>query len=282
LTLDNLDLLREDDFIALSFATAPGSDQKGTLPYSPRFLRKFEEKHKYERHYAGGLDAPGIDTRFFTCGDAFTIVSAGMSDCLRDMERGLLSQFRHQYFLLFLIAHFHKSALLMLSDRMAGAIKRFDPFDPVSARTFRDATFKLQESFLRFSQRYFFTEISGRAHIRDMFNMVRNQLTIDSLYAAVRGDIADMVHYLDSNTLRRQSGTMHRLTIVTIIGMVGTISTSFLGMNLISASEAPLALKVLYFSIATAASAAATALSVTFAGPLGRLIERISGEQRTK
>jgi hypothetical protein len=282
LTLENLSVLKEDDFIALSFATAPGSDQKGTLPYSPRFLRKFEEKHKYERHYAGGLDAPGIDTRFFTCGDAFTIVSAGMSDCLRDMERGLLSQFRHQYFLLFLIAHFHKSALLMLSDRMAGAIKRFDPLEPRSARAFRDATFKLQEGFLRFSQRYFFTEISGRAHIRDMFNMVRSQLSIDRLYSDVRSDITDMVHYLDSNTLRRQSGAMHRLTIVTIIGMVGTISTGFLGMNLIAESEAPFALKVLYFGVVTAAAAGATALSVIFAGPLGRLMEKISGEQRTK
>ena len=33
-------------------------------------------------------------------------------------ERRLLAQFRHQYFLLFLIAHFHKAALLMLSDRL--------------------------------------------------------------------------------------------------------------------------------------------------------------------
>lgn len=282
LTLDDLSVLKEYDYIALSFATAPASSQTKTLPYSPRFLRKFESKHKYERHYAGGLDAPGIDTRFFTCGDAFTIVSAGMSDSLRDKERGLLSQFRHQYFLLFLIAHFHKSALLMLADRMAGSIKHFDPLNPQSAKAFRDATFKLQEGFLRFSQRYFFTEISGRAHIRDMFNMVRNQLSIDRLYADVRSDITDMVHYLDSNLLRRQSSSMHRLTIVTIIGLVGTITTGFLGMNLIAEAEAPVGLKVIYFSIVTICATAATALSVIFAGPLGRFMEKISGEQRKK
>lgn len=282
LTLDKLSVLKKYDYIALSFATAPASHQTESLPYSSRFLRKFDAKHKYERYYAGGLDAPGIDTRFFTCGDAFTIVSSGMSDSLRDNERGLLSQFRHQYFLLFLIAHFHKSALLMLSDRMAGSIKRFDPLEPQSALAFRDATFKLQESFLRFSQRYYFTEISGRAHIRDLFHMVRNHLDIDRLYSEVRGDITDMVHYLDSNLLRKQSGSMHRLTVVTILGMVGTISTGFLGMNLIAAADAPLAEKVTYFLAVSGASATFTGLSIIFAGPLGRLFERISGEGRKK
>jgi hypothetical protein len=34
-------------------------------------------------------------------------------------ERGVLAQFRHQHFLLFLIAHFQKATLLMFSDRLA-------------------------------------------------------------------------------------------------------------------------------------------------------------------
>ncbi len=37
---------------------------------------------------------------------------------------GLLGQFRHQYFLLFLIAHFHKAALLSMSDELAVAMNR--------------------------------------------------------------------------------------------------------------------------------------------------------------
>jgi hypothetical protein len=278
LTLDDLDALTKADYIALSLATAPASNDK--LPFSDQFLKKFEAKHYYERRYAGGLDAPQLDTRFLTCGEAFTIVSAGVSEGMKDDERGLLSQFRHQYFLLFLIAHFHKSALLMIADRMAGSIKKFDPLDADSRQAFRHATFKLQEAFLRFSQRYFFTEISGRTHIRDMFHMVRNHLDIQRLYTETREELTDMVHYLDSNTLRRQSGSMHRLTVVTIVGMVGTISTGFLGMNLIAAADEVFSLKTLYFGAVTLLAAGLTALSIVYSGPLGRLFARLSGDTR--
>jgi hypothetical protein len=280
LALDKLDALTQADYIALALATAPAPRDQKTLPYSKRFLQKFETKHNYERRYAGGLDTPGLDTRFLTCGEAFTIVSAGAQESMKDDERGLLSQFRHQYFLLFLIAHFHKSALLMISDRMAGSIKQFNPLIPESRRAFRNATFMLQETFLRFSQRYLFTEISGRTHIRDLFHMVREQLGIERLHAEVRDEISDMVHYLDSNALRRQSGSMHRLTVVTIIGMVGTITTGFLGMNLLAAADEPFSLKTIYFGVVTLLAAALTALSIVYSSPLGRLFEKLSGDIR--
>ena len=62
-----------------------------------------------------------------------------------------------------------------------------------------------------------------------------------------------MVQYLDSDVLRRQSGTIHRLTAVTIVGLIGTIATGFLGMNLIAEAEAPLRVKLRYFSIVAGA-----------------------------
>lgn len=282
ITLDDLRALRKTDYISLSLATSPPPRDKETLPFSERFLQRFETHHKYERLYAGGLDAPGIETRFLTCGEAFTIVSAGMSDCLSDFERGLLSQFRHQYFLLFLIAHFHKSALLMISDRMVGWIKRFNPLEPKSVQAFRDGIFKLQESFLRFSQRYYFTQISGRSHIRDMFQMTREHLVLDKLHEEVRSEITDMVQYLDSNTLRKQSGSMHRLTVVTILGMIGTIATGFLGMNLLSEVDSPFSTKAFYFALVTLIAAGLTAFSLVFSGPLSRLFEKFSGDERKR
>ncbi len=47
--------------------------------------------------------------------------------------------------------------------------------------------------------------------------------------------------YLDTDSLRRQANTVVRLTVVTIASLIGTLSTGFLGMNLIDeAAESPL------------------------------------------
>lgn len=50
-----------------------------------------------------------------------------------------------------------------------------------------------------------------------------------------------MNNYLDSDSTRRQTNTVLRLTVVTILGLIGTVATGFLGMNLIAAADEPLA-----------------------------------------
>jgi hypothetical protein len=277
LSLDTLDRLEKEDFIHLALATEEKPFQR---PYSDRFIREFDDHHAYDRFYADGMDSHGGAMRFLTSGEALCIISGDGSTHVNCNERGLLGQFRHQYFLLFMIAHFHKAALLMLSDRMVAAIKRFNPADEKSVRGFRNETFGLQESYLRFSQRYLFTEISGQPHLRDMFRMLRRHLAVDKLHKEVRGEIIDMVQYLDSNALRRQSSSIYRLTVVTIAGLVGTIVTGFLGMNLIAAADDPLSLKLWYFAAVTAAVLALTGLTVVFSGGLARLLDQAAGDDR--
>lgn len=88
-----------------------------------------------------------------------------------------------------------------------------------------------------------------------------------------------MVQYLDSDVLRRQSGTMHRLTAVTIAGLVGTTATGFLGMNLIAEAEAPMGIKLGYFALVCAGVIALTIGVVVFSRPLTALLDRLSGER---
>ncbi|MEI9899537.1 MAG: hypothetical protein WDN31_04670 [Hyphomicrobium sp.] len=128
----------------------------------------------------------------------------------------------------------------MLSDRLVAAIKLLEITSAQSTMSFRRETFRLQEAFMRFTQRYWFTEVSDQAQTRDLFRMQRMHLGNDELYKELRGEIFDMVQYLDSDVLRRQSGTIHRLTAVTIVGLIGTIATGFLGMNLIDETDAAL------------------------------------------
>jgi hypothetical protein len=100
----------------------------------------------------------------------------------------------------------------------------------------------------------------------------------DDLYKELRNEIFDMVQYLDSDVLRRQSGTIHRLTAVTIAGLIGTIATGFLG-NLISEADAPLSVKMGYFSIVAGVVVVLTVSVFAFSRPLTALLDRMSGER---
>ena len=46
-----------------------------------------------------------------------------------------------------------------------------------------------------------------------------------------------MNRYLEAEAMRRQNETVVRLTVVTILGLVGTVATGFLGMNLFAFDE---------------------------------------------
>ena len=172
--------------------------------------------------------------------------SAG-EDLFVDPESGLLGQFRHQYFLLFLIAHFHRAALLMLSDRLVVALDNLDIHNAVSVRQFKRSIRQSFEIFLRFNHRYWFHDISDQAQARELFQMCVENLGTDDLYSEVREEIQGMSAYLDSDTLRHQSNSMVRLTVATIFGTMATVSTGFLGMSLIAEADATTAWKVFYF-----------------------------------
>jgi hypothetical protein len=274
LLLDSLAVLRPADHVRLAFASAPGD----ALPYSERYLQDFDQRYCYDRFYVNQEECAGGDTRFLSCGHAFTVIAAGRSPFLRCGERGLLGEFRHQQFLLFLIAHFHKAALLMISDRLVAATKLLDAGGTGRLTEFRRETFRLHESFLRFTQRYYFTEVTDQAHSRELFRLHKNHLGIAALYNEVRSEIMDMVQYLDSNMLRRQSGAMHRLTAVTILGLIGTTATGFLGMNLIAEAEAPLEHKAVWFSLSIVVVGALTVLTVAVSRRLTSLFDWITGE----
>ena len=104
-----------------------------------------------------------IDTRIMCCGHAFVIVGDARQPDLTDLERGILAQFRNSFFLLGLIAHLHRAALFMLSDRLARTIGRLDTERPQSVESFQTDIRRTLEIFLRFSHRYWFYEVTNQA-----------------------------------------------------------------------------------------------------------------------
>jgi hypothetical protein len=234
LAMDDARALTRADFVRLGLVTGPGKSD--VLPYSSRYMRGFENRYCYDQFWNEECSGrPG--TRFMSCGQAFVMVGDADDPFFTDREAGLLAQFRHQYFMLFLIPHIHKATLLMLSDRMVSALNKLTIDDPDSVRRFKRTIRQLREIFLRFTHRYWFHEVSDQPQAKELYRMTSLFLGSDSLYDEVRQEIEDMAQYLETDTLRRQANTVVRLTVVTVFGMIGTVVTGVFGMNLFGFGE---------------------------------------------
>jgi hypothetical protein len=275
LALDEPARLTHADFVRLAFAGPPGDSQ--ALPYSASYLRNFEHEYCYDREW--GDCATGAAVRYLCCGHAFVAVGSAASSYFTDAETGILGQFRHELFLLGLIAHFHKAALLMLSDRLTVAISRLDIENVQSMRAFSHSMRQTLATFLRFTHRYWFHEVSDQARARELFRMWTAHLGSDRLYAEVREEIQDMNQYLEADSTRQQNSTVVRLTVVTTFGLIGTVATGFLGMNLIAAADQPLDAKIGYFLLVMIPTTVLTFYTVAKAGRLSEFLEVLSDER---
>jgi hypothetical protein len=274
--MDDARMLTRADFVRLGLVTAPGASD--ALPYSERYVTGFEDRYCYDQFWNDERSGrPG--TRFIACGHAFLMVGDATDPFFVDRDAGLLGQFRHQYFLLFLIPHFHKAALLMLSDRMVDALNKLDIRDAESVKRFKRTIRALLEIFLRFTHRYWFHEVSDQPQAKELYRMTANCLGTDRLYSEIRDEIEDMSEYLESDTLRRQANTVVRLTVVTTFGLIGTVATGFLGMNLLAMADSPLLERVVFFFLIVILVAALTFYSIVKSKPLSNFLEALSDER---
>lgn len=278
LALDQPKALTRNDFIRLGLVTgAAARDAEATLPYGEQHLADFEQRFCYDRFWSDAGAAP--HTRYLCSGHSLIVVGQAASEFFGCRDRGVLAQFRHQHFLLFLIAHFQKAALLMFSDRLVEALKGLDVGDPASVRRFKRAIRQSFEVFLRFTHRYWFHEVAEQAQARALFSLTASHLGLDPLYREVKERIADMNSYLDADSLRRQANTVVRLTVVTIFGLIGTVTTGFLGMNLIAEAEASLSAKLGYFVLVFVPTVALTVYTMVKSKRLSDFLDAVSDER---
>ena len=273
LALDDPRQLTRNDFIRLGLV-AGAATSDATLPYAEKILADFEQRYCYDRFWADAGAAP--NTRYLCNGHALIVVGDAHSEFFCCPNRGVLAQFRHQHFLLFLIAHFQKAALLMFSDQLVEALKRLDIRSTPSVKSFKRAIRASFERFLRFTHRYWFHQISEQAQVRALSQLCTTHLGLDPLYDEVKERIADMNTYLDADSLRRQASTVVRLTVVTLFGLIGTITTGFLGMNLLAEAEAPLWRKAVWFSVVSVATTWLTIYTMVKSQRLSDFIDALS------
>ena len=288
LAVDEPRLLTRSDFIRLGLVTGGGDALPGsevTLPYGEQHLADFEQHFCYDRFWSDAGAAP--NTRYLCSGLALIAVGDAQSEFYRCADRGVLAQFRHQHFLLFLIAHFQKATLLMYSDQLAEALTAMDVSQPESVKRFKRLIRLSYVGFLGFTHRYWFHEVSEQAHVKALFHLCTRHLQIDAVYEEVKERIRDMNGYLDADSLRRQANTVVRLTVVTIFGLIGTVTTGFLGMNLLAEADAPLWQKLLMFFAVFVPTIALTMYTMVKSKKLSDFLdvvsdERLSGWTKTK
>ncbi|MGH7949405.1 MAG: hypothetical protein ACREQF_09290 [Candidatus Binataceae bacterium] len=274
--MDDVRALSRNEFVRLGLVTEAGDDS--ALPYSSRYVDDFERRYCFDRFWSGD-GGDGHNTRYMCCGHALVVVGDANWPFFTNRDTGVLAQFRHQHFLLFLIAHFQKAALLMMSDQLVHALERLEVGNPDSVKRFKRAIRQRFEIFLRFTHRYWFHDISEQATAKALFKMCAEHLGLDALYVEVKEQIHDMDEYLDSDSLRRQANTVVRLTVVTVFGLIGTVTTGFLGMNLIAAADTPLASRVVFFSIVFLFTTWLTLYTIVKSKRLSDILDALSDER---
>jgi Mg2+ and Co2+ transporter CorA len=172
-----------------------------------------------------------------------------------------------------------RSSLVLLSDRLVEAIADLDVSEAESVKRFKRRIRQCKEVFLRFTHRYWFHEVSDQAQAKALYRMCRDGLGTERLYAEVRREIQDMSDYLDSDSIRRQSNMVIRLTVVTTGGLIGTITTGYFGMNLLAEADSHLLRKIAYFALGTIATAALTGWVIARSKRQSDFLEALSDER---
>jgi hypothetical protein len=264
------------DYVRLAFNTGAGDPQQ--LPFSERFLSDFEYRYCYDRFHDPSR-VGWIETRLMCTDNAVLMTGCARDAGFTDPERGMLGRFRHEYFLICLIAHFHRATLLKLSDRLAVAVSRLDISDAESVRWFKREIRLLFETFLRFTHRYWFHEISNQMQAQELYRMLNGHLGVESLYAEVEKELEAMARYLDSDSLRRQANTILRLTVVTIFGLTGTVTTGVLGMNIFAMENLGWYEKTFWFLLCLGLTATLTGYTIIKSKRLSDFLDALSDER---
>lgn len=274
LALDDPCALSQADYTRLALAVAP--QQRAGLPYSQRFLSDFDQRYAYDRYHDPERGPEWANTRILCTGHNLVAVGDAHRPVYTDPDRGFLSQFRHQIFLLGLIAHFHRATMLMIADRLMTIITRLNVNDAPTVRDFRHDIRQTQEIFLRFTHRYWFSEVSDQPMARDLFRLWSDHLSLKRLHADLREEIQDMLNYLDSDMLRRQSTTIVRLTVVTMMSILGTVTTGVLGMNIFAEAETHWLNKVAIVAFVLIGTTLLTYVVLRRSQPIARFLEAVA------
>lgn len=230
LTLDTPQAVSDADWVRLAYLEEPGTG----MPYARDFLSSFPETVCYDRFWDPA--SSWQNTRYLCSGYAFMQVLSQHNPGRAIFRRHL----RTLYFQMALLSHFHQAALQNLSDRLAHASQPLlkDPDNaPIAARK---ATRRIMADILRFTQAYWFTDVSNQVQARELFALMRTALGVQGLYDQVTTEARETNAFLDRIADERQAGAAQTLNSLAAVGVTLSLALGFLGMNiLVPTAEQP-------------------------------------------
>jgi hypothetical protein len=142
-----------------------------------------------------------MTTRFLCSGYGFTFLGQAGTEFVEDAANGLLAHFRHHYFQLGMIAHFHRASLLHFSRRFS---------EIVQSGTVKDE--KLNRNFARFVTGYWFNEVSNQMQGRELFEFWSNHLGNQRLLDHVMSEKRLSVELDEAAKMQEDSAQVRSLT----------------------------------------------------------------------
>jgi len=108
---------------------------------------------------------------------------------------------------------------LMILDRLSEAVKEEPDRNKIK---------EIHEDMLRFSNRYWFPEISNHLQARELFQLWSEQLGAQKLFERVNGELQKVKDYLDIESGKKLNDVITRLTTVAALAASLALTTSLL------------------------------------------------------
>ena len=212
------------------FLDSPG--KQGTLPYASDFLEKYIDDYCYDRFWDEKVPEHVWNTRYLCCGYGFTAIGEyeNKDGSLSFFMNQILSHFRNHYFQMGLLAHFHRASLLVFSNLLAQAAS----FIRKSQKKFRKKIHRIHQDLVRFTHRYWFTEISNQIQPTEMFSWWSYHLKTDALYKRVMRQANESSQLLNMERQNKINESSHNLNIIAVFGVTLSIAIAFLSINILS------------------------------------------------
>lgn len=214
-----------NDWARLSFVDDAGSGS----PYSEAWLDGFEQRHCFDMHWYKPQGGVPYGTRYFFTSYSFGAVGTTNRNDPEDfLPTYIEPHFRRHYFQLGFLNYFQFAALLAMSSWTSDAVARFGSYEHKDS--FRDLMRDLQERFLAFTQRCWFTNVSNQLQAREMYARWRAQIGTEALCQEVAKQLGDAWQFLDAEEQAIQAEAATRLSIVATLGVVVGLPAAWLAL----------------------------------------------------
>src|SRR5262249_54980315 len=144
-----------------------------------------------------------MTTRWLCSGYGLAVVGA---DDRIPYTTQMAANFRHHYFRMGLIAHFHRAAILNLRDQLAEATKQ------EGEEEFRQRVKDVQKQMTTFRARFWFREVSTQLQGQEIFSWWSDQLRNQQLFDQVSADIAAADAQVRTQFEEQESKDINKIT----------------------------------------------------------------------